>query len=306
MGGRAKRVVAKPVRFLRAVAKFIQLPPWVPPGHYYSPLTSPADIERALAEGPPPATVAMGEAAQLRVISRIGPTLAQLPRRRWNDDASNNQYGLADAAIYSAIVREFQPHRIIEVGSGYSSAVALDACDAYGLDIELVFIEPHTERLEQLLTPSDSGRVTIRREPLQDTPLELFDTLEAGDVLFIDSTHVVKAGSDVARLVFHVLPRLAAGVLVHVHDMFWPWQYPPAWLSQRRDWNELYLIHAFLSGNPRWEVLLFSDWMWQVHPELVQEHLPSAADSRPGSLWLRKRDSRGSHEERAVTERGSA
>ena len=105
-----------------------------------------------------------------------------------------------------------------------------------------------------------------------------------GDVLFIDSTHVVKPGSDVVWLFLHVLPRLAPGVVVHVHDIFWPFEYPPEWLAERRDWTESYLLHAFLAGNREWEILLFSSWLWARHPELV----PSRLDGVPGNIWLRK------------------
>jgi hypothetical protein len=105
-------------------------------------------------------------------------------------------------------------------------------------------------------------------------------------VLFIDSTHVVKAGSDVSWLILQVLPRLAPGVIVHIHDIFWPFEYPAAWLREHRDWTENYLVHAFLLGNSDWEILLFSSWLWQKHPELIPDRI---AAERPGSLWLRRR-----------------
>jgi hypothetical protein len=96
-----------------------------------------------------------------------------------------------------------------------------------------------------------------------------FSELEAGDFLFIDSTHVVKAESDVVWLFLHVLPHLKPGVIVHVHDILWPFEYPEEWLRERRDWTEGYLVHAFLAGNAEWEILLFSSWLWQCHPELA-------------------------------------
>jgi len=96
---------------------------------------------------------------------------------------------------------------------------------------------------------------------------------------------VVKAGSDVVWLFLHVLPMLAAGVVVHVHDVFWPFEYPAQWLRQRRDWTEAYLVHAFLAGNAGWEILFFPSWLWQCQPELVPQPL---AQERPGSIWLRK------------------
>jgi Methyltransferase domain len=150
--------------------------------------------------------------------------------------------------------------------------------------MEVTCIEPYPARLRSLLRPDDA--VTVLEQPVQDVPLELFDKLGADDILFIDSSHVAKAGSDVTWLLLHVLPRLAPGVVVHVHDIFWPFAYPAGWLAERRDWNEAYFLHAFLSGNASWEILLFASWLWQQHPELIPANL---ASQQPGSLWMRAR-----------------
>ena len=96
---------------------------------------------------------------------------------------------------------------------------------------------------------------------------------------------MAKAGSDVIWLFLHILPRLAPGVVVHVHDVFWPFEYPADWLRQGRDWTEAYLLHAFLSGNADWEMLFFSSWLWRCQPEFVPRPL---AREEPGSIWLRK------------------
>jgi Methyltransferase domain len=173
------------------------------------------------------------------------------------------------------------------VGSGYSTAVALDEADTNpGLSgLEITCIEPFPERLLGLLFESDAGRLKILRQPVQNVNAAAYERLGPQDVLFIDSTHVVKAGSDVVWLFLHVLPRLAAGVVVHVHDVFWPFEYPAQWLRQRRDWTEAYLVHAFLAGNTGWEILFFPSWLWQCKPDLVPQPL---AQERPGSIWLRK------------------
>ena len=158
-------------------------------------------------------------------------------------------FGHADAALYRAILSYLRPSRIIEVGSGFSTAVALDEADANpGLaGLEITCVEPYPQRLLALLRSSD--HVTLLRCPVQDVPLEAFDKLGAGDILFIDSSHVAKAGSDVTWLLLRVLPRLVPGVAVHLHDIFWPFTYRADWLEERRDWNEAYFLHAFLSGN---------------------------------------------------------
>ena len=173
------------------------------------------------------------------------------------------------------------------MGSGYSTAVALDESDtnpALG-GLQITCIEPYPDRLLGLLKDRDYDRVSLLRQPVQDVGLDVYDQLGPGDVLFIDSTHVVKAGSDVVWLFLHVLPRLAAGVAVHVHDIFWPFEYPAHWLGQGRDWTEAYLLHAFLAGNTSWEISFFSSWFWQRKPGLVPQPLER---ENPGSIWLRK------------------
>lgn len=187
-------------------------------------------------------------------------------------------FGWADASVYRAMLGWLQPERIIEAGSGYSTMIALD--EGY----PVTCIEPHPDRLLSLVRPGDP--VTLLRQLVQDVPLSLYGELAAGDILFIDSSHVVKAGSDVCWLLLRVLPRLAPGAMMHLHDIFWPFEYPAAWLREHRDWTEDYLLNAFLSGNAGWEILWFSSWLWRCHPEVVPEHL-RAED--PGSIWLRKR-----------------
>lgn len=275
----------------KMAGSLVKNPPWTSHGHFYSPLTTPADVDRALAAQPVTDLVDIHEAAQDALLECLAPMWTEFDpsrRRRWHMEPENTQYGLADAAVYNSMLRRCQPKRVVEVGSGFSSAVALDTRDEHDLPIELTFIEPYTKRLDKLLTQEDRSTATIRREFVQQTPADVFADLEAGDFLFIDSTHVLKAGSDVEHLLFRVLPKLPVGVLVHVHDCFWPWQYPEVWLRQRRDWNELYYLHAFLAGNPEWEIVLFSDWAWQERRELVQTHLTGAENQRPGNLWLRR------------------
>ena len=238
---------------------------------------------------PQPARRSTRERAQDALLAKLAPLWTKFEGGpRWSGGPQNTQYGLADAAIYTSMLRFYQPQRVVEVGSGYSSAIALDTRERYRLRTELTFIEPHTERLERLMTGVDRTTVTVRRELVQDTPPNVFEALQPGDMLFIDSTHVLKAGSDVEYLLFRLLPSLPIGVLVHVHDCFWPWQYRTDWLRQRRDWNELYYLHAFLAGNAAWEVVLFNDWVWQQRQGTVRANLPAAVDERPGGLWLRR------------------
>ncbi len=271
-------------RTARAVRAVVARAPYVAPGHFYSPLTLPEDVSRALAWTGAPC-VDLSEANQLLLAAQLGPVLAQSPPGP-RYAARNRMYGPSDAAVYRAMLHHLSPARIIEVGSGYSTAIALDESDAGGLsELEITCIEPYPDRLLGLLQAGDGSRITLLRQRVQDAGLGIYKRLGADDLLFIDSTHVVKAGSDVVWLMLHVLPHLAPGVVVHLHDVFWPFEYPATWLREHRDWTEIYLLHAFLVGNASWEILFFSSWLWQCHPELIP---PQLAGEEAGSIWLRR------------------
>lgn len=258
-------------------------PLYARPGSYLSPLTGEDDIRRALSSRDTPPGISLREDAQEAFAIAARPVLESPepgPRYRL---AGNTMFAPPDAAVYRAVIGRYRPRQIIEAGSGFSTAVALDEAAALGLDTDVTCVEPHPERLESLLRPGDP--MTLIRRPVQDVPVAAFTALAAGDILFIDSSHVAKAGSDVTWLILRVLPLLAPGVLVHVHDVFWPHGYPPAWLREHRDWNESYFLLAFLSGNPSWEILLWNSWLWQARPDVIPRRL---AEEEPGSIWLRK------------------
>lgn len=271
-------------RTARALSAALTRPPWIPPGHFYSPLTASSDVRRALEWRASPAVpgVDLRTKDQLTLAEALGPMMAEpFEGPRYAPD--NPMYGAADGAVYRAMLRHLRPERVMEIGSGHSTALALDTADAHLPGLEVSCVEPYPDRLLSVLREGDP--VTLLTRPVQDVPLTAYDALGAGDVLFIDSTHVAKAGSDVVWLYLQVLPRLAAGVVVHIHDVFWPFEYPEAWLREGRDWTENYLLHAFLVGNADWEMLLFSSWLWKEHPDRVP---PALAHEEPGSIWLRR------------------
>jgi predicted O-methyltransferase YrrM len=278
-------MIRRTVRTARAVRAVVARPPYATPGHFYSPLTADDDISRCLSWARAPG-VDMHEEEQLAMASGLGPLLAEAPPGPRYAPA-NDMYGPGDAAVFRAMLARLRPARLIEVGSGYSTALALDEAEHNSdlSDLEITCIEPYPERLLELLKVTDFDRITLLRQPVQELPLSTYERLAPGDVLFIDSTHVVKAGSDVVWLFLHILPTLAPGVAVHIHDIFWPFEYPDEWLRQHRDWTESYLAHAFLLGNSDWQVMLFSSWLWSCHRELVPQAL---AREQPGSLWIRK------------------
>jgi predicted O-methyltransferase YrrM len=275
-------------------------PEFVPAGHFYSALP---DLGRVRADAArlfpdPPRTlpgIDLREAAQLRLLEKLRPLYdtqpfpaLRTPELRYFFE--NPAFGYPDALALHMLLRHLRPRRLVEVGCGYSSAVTLDTNDLFlGGRTALTFIEPHPELLRSLLRPGDADRITVLGRPVQEVPLAVFEPLGPGDVLFIDSTHVSKVGSDVNHLYHEVLPRLRPGVLVHVHDVFHPFEYPLEWIVEGRAWSEAYLLRAFLTGNPEWEIVLFNSFLMRFHRAWFAEHMPLFLKlASGGSLWLRR------------------
>ncbi|MDB6093834.1 MAG: hypothetical protein JWM32_1396 [Verrucomicrobia bacterium] len=268
-----------------------------PPGHFYSPLPSPAEIADAFARGgfgPPFADIDLNEAAQFARLERFAALYPQQPfveepvaGRRFY--LRNPSYGHYDAIMLFGMLSEAKPARVIEVGSGFSSAAMLDLNEqVLGGAVNFTFIDPDMSRLVPLLRAGDRERCTLVERRVQDVPLELFAALEENDVLFIDSSHVSKVGSDVNRLFFDILPSLRPGVLVHLHDIVGNLEYPRDWLEEGRAWNEQYLLRAFLINNPKYRIELFTAWLWNHRTDLIREKMPMCAGGGGGQMWLRK------------------
>jgi predicted O-methyltransferase YrrM len=201
-----------------------------------------------------------------------------------------SMYPHGDAVVLRAMIGAHRPQRVIEVGSGYSSACVLDSADEAQLqDFQLTCIEPYPARLQQLLRPSDRDKVQLISSNVQEVPLDRFRELQAGDILLIDSTHVLKTGSDVHYELFHILPVLRPGVLVHFHDIHFPFEYPRDWvITQKYSWNETYAVRAFLMHNHSYEVIFFTHLFGLRNAELIRETCPKMLNNIGGSLWIRK------------------
>jgi hypothetical protein len=139
------------------------------------------------------------------------------------------------------------------------------------------------------MLPGDEKRMELIPRLVQDVDRGIFQELQANDILFIDSSHVSKAGSDVHLLVFDVLPRLASGVYVHIHDIFYPFEYPKNWIYDGRSWNEAYLIRAFLQHNSDFEIYCFGSYLDRYAQKDLAELLPTCLKAPGQSLWIRRR-----------------
>jgi hypothetical protein len=223
---------------------------------------------------------------------------------------NNGFFETIDAEIAYCLVRHCKPRRIVEVGGGYSSRVMAAALDQNfkldGVRGELVTIDPNPDRFPQQAL---SDRVHLIAQKMQDVDLDVFLSLQSGDFLFLDSSHVVGVGSDVVREYLEVVPRLAAGVVIHAHDIFLPADYPrEAVLHNLAFWSEQYLLQALLMFSPQFEVLWGSSSMqsrattalenafphWQHSyrnmPPRKRRFLPTRDGDRvwPSSFWIRK------------------
>ena len=274
---------------------------WVPPGHFYSPIVDPADecVRRAvqLEAQPDIAPEAFGISTEemLKWFDLLCRQYTAFPFPEQKIPGafyyySNPNFPLADAIALTALMVEKRPRQYIEVGSGFSTCAAIDVNEKYlNGAVQMTFIDPHPELATGLLGNSSySERIVQRR--VQDVPLGVFQELRQGDILFIDSSHVAKTGSDVLDYLFRILPAIAPGVAVHIHDIFYPFEYPDMWITnENRSWNEAYLLRAFLQGNSRFEVLFLTDWFYKCRRELVAGRMPLCIEHRGGSLWMQSR-----------------
>lgn len=200
-------------------------------------------------------------------------------------------FGSVDAEVLYGLVRREKPKRIVEIGSGYStvlSSMALEKNTAEGAPGELIAIEPYPKR-EVLDKCKRLTRLVEKK--VEEVDLGEFEQLGERDILFIDSSHVSRVASDVNYEFFEILPRLKPGVLIHVHDIFLPGDYPEAWIKEHKlFWNELYLLRAFLSFNDSFEVVWAGAQMNRLHPDLLQAAFPSyrKGATEPGSFWFRR------------------
>lgn len=235
------------------------------------------------------------EPAMLEMFHRIARHYPNLDFPREKEAGSrycfaNSFFSYADAITLFGMLLELRPSRLVEAGSGHSSCAAMDTNDRHlGGVIDLRFFDPHPEALLALLEPDDPYRDHVFRSCLQDIPLETFAALEANDILFIDSSHVSKMASDVNDYLFRILPALKPGVVVHVHDVLYPFEYPASWVFEHhRSWNEAYLMRAFLQYNDVFEVIYFNDFIYNRNRTLTAEKMPLCLENTGGSIWLRK------------------
>ncbi len=268
-----------------------------PIGHYYSPMYNTSELaarREQLWPETPRETVGIDwrDDAQLELCQTV---FARQEKLEFPDEpsgdpteyfAANDQYPPHDAWVLAGLLEHFRPTRMIEVGSGYSTLVSARVNrERLQMGMELTCIEPYPR---QFLLDGVPGVSRLRAERVQDTPLELFGELSANDVLFIDTAHTVKTGGDVVWIFQEIIPRLAPGVLIHIHDVFLPGDYPEEWVMAGWGWNEIYLLRAFLAFNQAFEVVWGQHYMLHRHLDELRRAFPGPMPSG-AALWMRRR-----------------
>jgi hypothetical protein len=196
----------------------------------------------------------------------------------------NIWFGAVDAEVLYCVIDHFRPRTIIEVGSGYSTRLMRRAIQGGQVGTRLISIDP-APRVEIQSSADEEIRAVV-----EDVPVSRFtDELQPNDILFVDSSHVIQTGGDVPYLFLEVFPKLQAGVLIHVHDIFLPFDYPKCFVDERWGWTEQYLFHAFMLNNPNYATLWPSYYMWQQHRQAVTNVIGADAPLRdPSSFWIQK------------------
>ena len=279
----------------------------VTPAHFYTAEPNIVELERTRAQWMRPLSMAGIEVALDRQASELrafctpfrDEYAAGSTFRSAMEDGYGPGYGLVEAQVLHAVVRHLRPRRIVEVGSGVSTRCAFEAAVLTarqgGPTCEITCIEPYpSDRLRALQGAAGPVSVSVVDLPVQAAPVEPFTRLEAGDILFIDSSHVVKAGSDVTFILLEILPRVPKGVLVHFHDIYLPFDYP----------HETAALAAFLAFNSKFEILFSLSHLHYERPDVLRELFPDyvrqpddhglrvrgdvgRAGHFPSSTWLR-------------------
>lgn len=271
-----------------------------PDGHFYSPVVDPKLLQHRESEIwplPPPEIqgINFNEDFQKSLMEKDFPLFLESfsypefekdTQKAYDYYIQNDQFSGLDARALFVMLRKYKPQRMIEVGSGYSSLLTADVNRNWlGGKVNFTCIEPYPKRFLQQGVPGISALVESR---VEEVGLNFFAELNENDILFIDSSHVSKTGGDVNYLYFEVIPRLNPGVIIHIHDIFLPCDYPKDWvLEENRSWNEQYLLRALLMYSRGFNVIFGCAYSYYMLPDLVKKACGGILYGG-GSFWMKK------------------
>jgi hypothetical protein len=269
-----------------------------PPGHFYSPIVDPDEINESRTWPPTPDVLGIdfNDIGHKRMLDEVFPRhigdYAYPERLEETAELTtfytqNSQFSWLDSRALFVFVREWKPRRFLEVGSGFSTLLVADINRRwFDNAMTLTCVEPYPR---EFLKRGIPGVTRLVEEKVQEVPLTEFENLQDGDILFIDSSHVAKTDSDVNYLYFEVLPRLASGVRIHVHDIFLPHEYPREWvIDENRSWNEQYILRALLMYSQAFRIEFGCNYAWSRFPDEVRAALANGHGYGGGSIWLRR------------------
>ena len=282
-------------RFQEIFAAWERIGFHVTPVHFYQPIPDTQSLPETLWNRPSKLVgVHMNDAVQLDLLRDRFPKFRDeyegFPTKPTGEPGrfylNNHLFENIDAMVAYCMVRHFKPRLIIEVGSGFSSLLLGEAATR-NKHSALVCIEPFPR---EFLREGFPGLQSLMEKQIQDIDLDFFSQLQSGDILFIDSSHTIKIGGDVNYLFLEVLPRLKPGVIVHVHDIFLPFEYRRDWVMKEfRFWTEQYLLQAFLIFNSEFEVLMANGYLNHYHRAQLKATFPSLSSWGGGSFWMRRK-----------------
>jgi predicted O-methyltransferase YrrM len=271
------------------------------PGHFYSPVVMPEELEDRKnkifsKEIKNIVAIDLNEQYQCQVMHEISSYYSEIPftDEKINDLRYyyNNIYFSYNSGIeLFGIIRHFKPKKIIEVGSGFSSALMLDTNEFFfNGEIKCKFIEPYPKRFLELLKDIDVEEDILIKQKIQEVDLSLFKELQSNDILFIDSSHVSKTGSDLNHIIFEILPILNKGVIIHFHDVYYPFEYPIEWAINKNGfgWNEIYILRSFLMYNNQFSIIFMNSFLELKYKEWFVVNMPKCLIRQGGSLYLKK------------------
>jgi hypothetical protein len=268
--------------------------------NFYSTIPSIEDIESSFeyAEPNPPYLnrALFDDALMTEVLTRLDNFSSEFDPDLDGDELNgdrffwkNSLFSYSDAMAYYCFIRELKPKSILEIGSGFSTLVALEAVRKNGSG-NITCVEPFPR---PFLRNSES--INLREERAQDISVEYVnDMLKDGDILFIDSTHTVKTGSDCLHLYLRILPNIKSDIFVHVHDVFLPFGMPQAWLRDHQYfWTEQYLLLALMTDNPKVKVLYGSEYHYKFNTDALFKLMNNRYSCGGASFWFEYRGRTG-------------
>lgn len=215
----------------------------------------------------------------------------------------NGSFEWMDARILYYFLKKNKPKKIIEIGSGNSTLLMYNTKKRFNLDLEIICIEPYPEESTDITSDhnwlrilANKGEITLIDKKLENVDVELFRELGENDILFIDSTHVAKLDSDVMYYFTKIFPLLNTGVMVHIHDIFFPYDYSLDWLKEGRFWNEQYLLYVFLQFNTKFVIQFCNSYALYKFKDKLKDIQKNSYEFKNkivndvfggGSIWLK-------------------